>query len=131
MVERVEEICFQLTPCTRMPEHWHTWTRPQGAQPLTYGSCHTWRSVFIRAICVPKSFASVYTRYRDHYRIFIRKLHRFSKICKAILRGYTGSTAISLGIGDIAWIGYQSKGVNKQVHFVCIKTCKCYKIEEN
>jgi len=25
------------------------------------------------------------------------------------LWGYTGSTAISLGIGDIAWIGYQSK----------------------
>ncbi len=28
----------RLTPCTRMPAHWHTWTRPQGAQPLTYGS---------------------------------------------------------------------------------------------
>ena len=28
----------QLTPCTRMPAYWHTWTRPQGAQPLTYGS---------------------------------------------------------------------------------------------
>ena len=37
-----------LTPCTRMPAHWHTWTRPQGAQPLTYGSCHTWRPVFYR-----------------------------------------------------------------------------------
>jgi hypothetical protein len=31
----------QLTPCTRMPAHWHTWTRPQGAKPLTYGSRHT------------------------------------------------------------------------------------------
>jgi hypothetical protein len=38
----------QLTPYTRMPAHGHTWTRPQGAQPLTYGSCHTWRSVFYR-----------------------------------------------------------------------------------
>ncbi len=27
----------QSTPYTRMPAHWHTWMRPQGAQPLTYG----------------------------------------------------------------------------------------------
>ncbi len=27
----------QLTPYTRMPAHGHTWMRPQGAQPLTYG----------------------------------------------------------------------------------------------
>jgi hypothetical protein len=55
----VARLLRQSIPCTRLPAHGHTWTRPQGAQPLTYGSRHTWRSVFHNT---PSAFICVYLR---------------------------------------------------------------------
>ncbi len=62
----VQGVVF-YTPCTRMPAHWHTWTRPQGAQPLTYAPAgayvsmhgftpaarriHVWREPYVSAYC--------------------------------------------------------------------------------
>jgi len=93
----------QLTPCTRMPAHWHTWTRPQGAQPLTYGSCHTWRSAFHHVCSSLKetaSGASVSALIRVNPRFFKNVIFQ---------RGLTGST------------GY----VFNHVHPVILSNLKC------
>ncbi|MDP2767314.1 MAG: hypothetical protein Q8O41_07685 [Candidatus Methanoperedens sp.] len=67
----------QLTPSTRMPAHWHTWTRPQGAQPLTYGSPPY---VDVTARYAPQGIRVVWesrtVRFRHDERRFVAIIHR-------------------------------------------------------
>jgi hypothetical protein len=90
----------QLTPCTRMPAHCHKWTRPQGAQPLTYGSCHTWRSMFYRnpVIIDDDKKPQMNADKRRLIALFYRKERKAKVVFQT---GLTGSTGYVLSFDQV------------------------------